>query len=70
MNEAVSLRVAREEDADAIRALTRAAYAKWDTNKLFVQNIRLYEALGYRVEREEELNGGVAVHMMKPHARD
>ena len=70
MNEAVSLRVAREEDADAIRALTRAAYAKWDTNKLFVQNIRLYEALGYRVEREEELNGGVAVHMIKSRASD
>jgi ribosomal protein S18 acetylase RimI-like enzyme len=39
------------------------------TNKLFVANIRLYAALGYRVEREEELNGGVAVHMMKPRAR-
>ena len=35
------------------------------TNKLFVSNIRLYEMLGYRLEREEELNGGVAVHMMK-----
>ncbi len=35
------------------------------TNKPFVQNIRLYEAIGYRVEREEELNGGVAVHMTK-----
>jgi hypothetical protein len=39
------------------------------TNKLFVANIRHYAALGYRVEREEELNGGVAVHMMKPRAR-
>jgi len=39
------------------------------TNKLFVSNIRLYEALGYRVQREEEHNGGVAVHMMKSRVR-
>jgi len=36
------------------------------TNKLFVRNIRLYESLGYRVEREEPFLGGTAVHMMKP----
>ena len=29
MNEVISLRVAHAEDADAIRALTREAYAKW-----------------------------------------
>jgi N-acetylglutamate synthase-like GNAT family acetyltransferase len=29
MNEVVSIRVAREEDADAIRDLTRKAYSKW-----------------------------------------
>jgi ribosomal protein S18 acetylase RimI-like enzyme len=153
MNEVVDIRIAHEEDADAIRALTREAYAKWVdligreplpmrvdysdairkhrfdllyvgdrlaalietvpegdcllienvavlpafqgrgfgtrllklaeelaassglagmrlyTNKLFLPNIRLYEALGYRVEREEELNGGVAVHMMKSRVR-
>jgi ribosomal protein S18 acetylase RimI-like enzyme len=153
MNEVIALRIAHEEDVDAIRALTREAYAKWVdligreplpmrvdysdairkhrfdllyvdgrlaalietvpeddyllienvavlpalqgrgfgtrllklaeelaassglagtrlyTNKLFLPNIRLYEALGYRVEREEELNGGVAVHMTKPRAR-
>jgi GNAT superfamily N-acetyltransferase len=39
------------------------------TNKLFVQNIRLYAALGYRVEREEELNGGIVIHMMKSRTR-
>ena len=33
--------------------------------QLFAANLRLYEALGYHVEREEELNGGVAVHMSK-----
>jgi ribosomal protein S18 acetylase RimI-like enzyme len=40
------------------------------TNKLFVANLRLYEALGYRVDREEELNGGIAVHMSKASAGD
>jgi GNAT superfamily N-acetyltransferase len=35
------------------------------TNKLFAANLRLYEALGYRVDREEALNGGIAVHMSK-----
>jgi ribosomal protein S18 acetylase RimI-like enzyme len=35
------------------------------TNKLFEANLQLYRALGYRVEREEALNGGTAVHMAK-----
>lgn len=35
------------------------------TNKLFTDNVRLYEKLGYRFDREEQLNGGVAVHMSK-----
>ena len=149
MADAFILRTAREQDADAVRTLTRQAYAKWVemtgreplpmrvdyaqaiakhrfdllyaadilvalietvadgdhllienvavapgaqgrgfgkrllkhaeelaassglqgtrlyTNKLFVANLRLYEALGYRVDREEELNGGIAVHMSK-----
>lgn len=38
------------------------------TNKLFSANLQLYEALGYRVDREEELNGGIAVHMSKAFA--
>jgi GNAT superfamily N-acetyltransferase len=36
------------------------------TNKLFVENLRLYRMLGYRVDREETLPTGVAVHMSKP----
>jgi N-acetylglutamate synthase-like GNAT family acetyltransferase len=40
------------------------------TNKLFSANLCLYEALGYQTEREEELNGGVAVHMSKACARN
>jgi ribosomal protein S18 acetylase RimI-like enzyme len=149
MDEAVSLKIANEADVDAIRALTREAYAKWVkligreplpmridysdairkhrfdllyvgsclaalietvpegeyllienvavlpvfqgrgfgirllklveelaesselrgtrlyTNKLFAENLRLYTSLGYQIEREEELNGGVAVYMLK-----
>lgn len=35
------------------------------TNQRFEENLRLYSALGYEVEREEVLNGGVAIHMVK-----
>ncbi len=35
------------------------------TNKLFEPNIRLYAALGYRIDREEVLERGTVVHMSK-----
>lgn len=35
------------------------------TNKLFARNIKLYASLGYEIDREEALNGGLAVHMSK-----
>ncbi len=35
------------------------------TNKLFAENLLLYRKLGYRVEREEGFDGGIAVHMTK-----
>ena len=35
------------------------------TNKLFDENVRLYRRLGYRLDREEEVKGGTAVHMSK-----
>jgi ribosomal protein S18 acetylase RimI-like enzyme len=35
------------------------------TNQRFEANIALYASLGYRIDREEALNGGVAVHMSK-----
>jgi len=35
------------------------------TNQRFAENLRLYASLGYQVDREEALNGGVAVHMSK-----
>jgi ribosomal protein S18 acetylase RimI-like enzyme len=35
------------------------------TNSRFEDNLRLYSSLGYEIEREEALNGGVAIHMVK-----
>lgn len=35
------------------------------TNKRFAANVRLYLALGYRVDREEESGLGIAVYMSK-----
>jgi ribosomal protein S18 acetylase RimI-like enzyme len=35
------------------------------TNAAFTANVRLYQALGYRIDREENLLGGVTVHMSK-----
>ncbi len=35
------------------------------TNKMFAENVRLYLALGYRIDREEESALGVTVHMSK-----
>lgn len=54
------LKLAEQQAAEAGLAGTRLY-----TNKLFAENISLYAALGYQVEREEALNGGVAVHMRK-----
>jgi ribosomal protein S18 acetylase RimI-like enzyme len=36
------------------------------TNKLFEPNIALYRSIGYAVEREEVLERGTVVHMVKP----
>jgi len=35
------------------------------TNKKFTSNIRLYQKLGYTVDREESLDVGIVVHMSK-----
>lgn len=35
------------------------------TNEKFEENLGLYASLGYEVEREEALNGGVAIHLVK-----
>lgn len=39
--------------------------ARLYTNVAFQENVRLYASLGYEIEREEPLNGGIAVHMIK-----
>ena len=52
--------------AEELAAASGLTAMRLYTNKLFTQNIRLYAALGYRVEREQQLNGGIAVHMTKP----
>ena len=36
------------------------------TNKQFAGNVRLYQQLGYAVDREEEFRGGLTVYMSKP----
>ena len=36
------------------------------TNQRFAENVRLYLALGYRIDREEESALGVTVYMSKP----
>jgi ribosomal protein S18 acetylase RimI-like enzyme len=35
------------------------------TNQRFIQNIRLYEPLGYTIDREEDCGVAIAVHMSK-----
>jgi hypothetical protein len=35
------------------------------TNKAFAQNVLLYQALGYRIDREEPFMGGITVYMSK-----
>lgn len=36
------------------------------TNARFVENLRLYRAIGYRTDRVENWTGGIVVHMSKP----
>jgi ribosomal protein S18 acetylase RimI-like enzyme len=58
--------------ADAVAAEAGLARLRLYTNKKYVANLRLYGALGYRVEREEPYGGpgrtrddDVTVHMVK-----
>jgi ribosomal protein S18 acetylase RimI-like enzyme len=52
--------------AEQIAASSGFAETRLYTNKLFADNIALYRRLGYRIDREEVLTIGVAVHMSKP----
>ena len=51
--------------AEQIAADAGLASVRLYTNQRFAENIALYASLGYRIDREEALNGGVAVHMSK-----
>lgn len=60
------LAVALMRRAEGLAEAGGRAATRLYTNRRFTENIALYARLGYRVEREETLNGGVAVHMVKP----
>ena len=51
--------------AEKLAASSNFEQVKLYTNKLFVENVELYIRLGYRVDREEEVKGGMVVHMSK-----
>ena len=55
--------------AEELAASSGLAGVRLYANKLFTENIRFYLARGYRVEREGQLNGGIAVHMIKARGR-
>lgn len=52
--------------AETLAASSNFREVKLYTNKLFTENVQLYLRLGYRVDCEEEVKGGTAVHMSKP----
>jgi ribosomal protein S18 acetylase RimI-like enzyme len=56
--------------AEQIAAASGFGEIRLYTNKLFTDNIALYRKLGYRIDREEVLAIGVAVHMSKPVGAD
>ena len=51
--------------AEALAVSEGRAEIKLYTNKLFAENVRLYEKLGYALDREEPFSGGIVVHMSK-----
>jgi ribosomal protein S18 acetylase RimI-like enzyme len=51
--------------AERVAASMGSAELRLYTNKLFVENLRLYRRLGYHIDREEAFGGGFVVHMSK-----
>ena len=51
--------------AEQLAREARLTTVRLYTNQRFEENLRLYASLGYEVEQEEALNGGIAVHMVK-----
>jgi ribosomal protein S18 acetylase RimI-like enzyme len=54
------LRLAEQMAADAGLVGTRLY-----TNKQFTENLQIYDAFGYRIDREVEFMGGIGVYMSK-----
>ena len=52
--------------AERLAAAQGHAEMRLYTNQRFAENVRLYLALGYRIDREEESALGVTVYMSKP----
>jgi GNAT superfamily N-acetyltransferase len=52
--------------AEEVTASLRHSVIKLYTNKLFAGNVRLYQQVGYVIDREEEFKGGITVYMSKP----
>ena len=51
--------------AEAVARALDYAEVRLYTNKLFAENVELYLRLGYRIDREELTERGIAVHMSK-----
>lgn len=51
--------------AEQLAAQAGLGLVRLYTNALFEENVRLYASLGYDVECERALNGGLAIHMLK-----
>ncbi len=51
--------------AERVAASLGHSLIKLYTNKLFAENLRFYQKLGYVVDREEEFRGGFVIHMNK-----
>jgi GNAT superfamily N-acetyltransferase len=51
--------------AEQLAAVSGLRQVRLYTNQRFIENVTLYVKLGYRVDREEAIPGGVAVHMSK-----
>jgi ribosomal protein S18 acetylase RimI-like enzyme len=52
-------------DAERIALSRGLRETRLFTNRLFEANIALYQAIGYRIDREEPFMGGTVVHMSK-----
>jgi ribosomal protein S18 acetylase RimI-like enzyme len=51
--------------AEQLAAMAGLSAVRLYTNAMFAENLRLYAALGYEIEREEALDRGTIVHMIK-----